>query len=420
MSANPSFDILGELLPIKGVSLGVAEAGIRQSNHKDLLLIALDENIRIEVVFTQNKFCAAPVIISKEHIIKRNKGGSPVASKIDFIRALIINTGSANAGTGEKGIKDTRLVCAELARLLKCDVSQILPFSTGVIMEPLPVEKIIQSLPIVVANLSPDNWYSAAETILTTDIVPKAVSKKILLGDSVITITGIAKGSGMIRPNMATMLSYLATDAAISQALLRKMINNVVDNSFNRITVDGDTSTNDSFVLIATGRADNQEILDDTSIEYIELQNAITEVAVHLAKGIVKDGEGATKFITIRVEGGKDMDECTRVAYAIAHSPLVKTAFFASDPNLGRIIAAIGNAEIQDLNVYDLQFYLDDLLVFENGRVSENYSEKDGSNVMNKPEITIRVLFKRGESSTTVWTCDLSYDYIKINSDYRS
>ena len=420
MSANPSFDILGELLPIKGVSLGVAEAGIRQSNHKDLLLIALDENIRIEVVFTQNKFCAAPVIISKEHIIKRNKGGSPVASKIDFIRALIINTGSANAGTGEKGIKDTRLVCAELARLLKCDVSQILPFSTGVIMEPLPVEKIIQSLPIAVANLSPDNWYSAAETILTTDIVPKAVSKKILLGDSVITITGIAKGSGMIRPNMATMLSYLATDAAISQALLRKMINNVVDNSFNRITVDGDTSTNDSFVLIATGRADNQEILDDTSIEYIELQNAITEVAVHLAKGIVKDGEGATKFITIRVEGGKDMDECTRVAYAIAHSPLVKTAFFASDPNLGRIIAAIGNAEIQDLNVYDLQFYLDDLLVFENGRVSENYSEKDGSNVMNKPEITIRVLFKRGESSTTVWTCDLSYDYIKINSDYRS
>tara|TARA_B100000686_G_scaffold309937_1_gene352316 strand:+ start:6421 stop:7683 length:1263 start_codon:yes stop_codon:yes gene_type:complete len=420
MPANPSFDILGELLPIRGVSLGVAEAGIRQANRKDLLLITLDENTRIEAVFTQNKFCAAPVIVSKEHIAKRRQGDSTVAPSIDCIRALIINTGSANAGTGKEGIIHARLVCTELARLLRCDVSQVLPFSTGIIMEPLPVEKIILSLPIAVANLSPDNWCSAAETILTTDIVPKAISKKILLGGSVVTITGIAKGSGMIRPNMATMLSYLATDAAISQPLLRRMVNNVANNSFNRITVDGDTSTNDSFILIATGKADNQEILDQESLEYIELQNAITEVAIYLAKEIVKDGEGATKFIEVRVEGGKDLDECTRVAYAISHSPLVKTAFFASDPNLGRIIAAIGNAEIQDFDVYDLQFYLDDLLVFENGRIADNYSEQEGSCIMDKSEITIRVSFKRGVSSATVWTCDLSYDYIKINADYRS
>tara|TARA_Y100001936_G_scaffold200619_1_gene202522 strand:- start:30987 stop:32249 length:1263 start_codon:yes stop_codon:yes gene_type:complete len=420
MSANSSFDILDNLLPIRGISIGVAEVGISQKNRKDLLLITLDKNTKTEAVFTQNKFCAAPVIVSKEHMIKSRKESSLVASNIDCIRALIINTGIANAGTGKEGVRHARLVCAELAQLLKCDVSQVLPFSTGVIMESLPVEKIILNLPIALANLGPDNWYSAAETILTTDIVPKAISKKIRLGDSVITITGIAKGSGMIRPNMATMLSYLATDAAISQLLLRRMINNVVDKSFNRITVDGDTSTNDSFVLIATGKAGNREIIDERSSEYIELQDAITEVAIYLAKEIVKDGEGATKFITVKIEGGKDLDECTRVAYAIAHSPLVKTAFFASDPNLGRIIAAIGNAEIQNFNVYDLKFYLDDLLVFENGKVAVNYSEQAGICIMSKSEIIIRVLLDRGVSSTTVWTCDFSYDYIKINSDYRS
>jgi glutamate N-acetyltransferase/amino-acid N-acetyltransferase len=412
MSANSLFELLGPLSPIRGVSLGVAEAGIKQSNHRDLLLIELDEGAKVSGVFTQNKFCAAPVIVAKEHILRKESGSS--------IRALIINTGSANAGTGEEGITHTRSICTELARLLGCDVSQVLPFSTGVIMERLPVEKIILNLPKVVANLKPDNWHSAAQAILTTDTVPKAISKKISLGDSTVTITGVAKGSGMIRPNMATMLSYLATDAAISQPLLKKMIHNVADNSFNRITVDGDTSTNDSFILIATGRAGNLEIFDQESSEYKELQDAVTEVAVHLAKEIVKDGEGATKFITVEIENGRDSDECAKIAYAIAHSPLVKTAFFASDPNLGRIIAAVGYAGVEDLDVNSLQLYLDDVLVFENGGRAGNYSEEEGTRVMGQPEITVRVVLNRGESSITVWTCDFSYDYVKINSDYRS
>ena len=412
MSANSLFELLGPLSPIRGVSLGVAEAGIKQSNHRDLLLIELDEGAKVSGVFTQNKFCAAPVIVAKEHILRKESGSS--------IRALIINTGSANAGTGEEGITHTRSICTELARLLGCDVSQVLPFSTGVIMERLPVEKIILNLPKVVANLKPDNWHSAAQAILTTDTVPKAISKKISLGDSTVTITGVAKGSGMIRPNMATMLSYLATDAAISQPLLKKMIHNVADNSFNRITVDGDTSTNDSFILIATGRAGNLEIFDQESSEYKELQDAVTEVAVHLAKAIVKDGEGATKFITVEIESGRDSDECAKIAYAIAHSPLVKTAFFASDPNLGRIIAAVGYAGVEDLDVNSLQLYLDDVLVFENGGRAGNYSEEEGTRVMGQPEITVRVVLNRGKSSITVWTCDFSYDYVKINSDYRS
>jgi glutamate N-acetyltransferase / amino-acid N-acetyltransferase len=412
MSANSSFELLGPLSPIRGVSLGVAEAGIKQPNHRDLLLIELDEGAKVSGVFTQNKFCAAPVIVAKEHILRKESGSS--------IRALIINTGSANAGTGEEGITHARSICTELARLLGCDVSQVLPFSTGVIMERLPVERIILNLPKVVANLKPDNWHSAAQAILTTDTVPKAISKKISLGDSTVTITGVAKGSGMIRPNMATMLSYLATDAAISQPLLKKMIHNVADNSFNRITVDGDTSTNDSFILIATGRAGNLEIFDQESSEYKELQDAVTEVAVHLAKAIVKDGEGATKFITVEIESGRDSDECTKIAYAIAHSPLVKTAFFASDPNLGRIIAAVGYAGVEDLDVNSLQLYLDDVLVFENGGRAGNYSEEEGTRVMGQPEITVRVVLNRGKSSTTVWTCDFSYDYVKINSDYRS
>ena len=412
MSANSSFKSLGQLSPIKGVSLGVAEAGIKQSNHKDLLLIVLDEGTRVSGVFTQNRFCAAPVIVAKEHISRMNPESST--------RALIINTGNANAGTGEEGILYSRSICAELARRLSCDVSQVLPFSTGVIMEPLPVEKIISSLPTVIANLKPDNWHAAAETILTTDIVPKAVSKKILLSGSTVTVTGIAKGSGMIRPNMATMLSYLATDAAISQPLLQKMIRKVADNSFNRITVDGDTSTNDAFVLIATGHAGNVEILNQKSSEYEELQDAVTEVAVYLAKAIVQDGEGATKFITVRIESGRDTDECTKIAYAVANSPLVKTAFFASDPNLGRIIAAIGYSGIEDLDINALQLYLDDVLVFENGGRADSYSEQEGIRVMSQSEITVRAVLNRGDSSTMVWTCDFSYDYVRINSDYRS
>jgi len=412
MKANFSPTLLGQLSPIKGVSLGIAEAGIKKSNCKDLLLITLDEDARIGGVFTQNRFCAAPVIVAKEHLFESNP--------IFPIRALIINTGNANAGTGEEGITHARSICAELARLLGCDEKQVLPFSTGVIMESLPLERIISGLPTAVANLKPDNWFAAAQAIMTTDIVPKVMSKQILLGGTTVTVTGVAKGSGMIRPNMATMLGYLATDAALSQPLLQQMVRYAADNSFNRITVDGDTSTNDAFVLIATGRAGNVEIVDKQSSEFSELQEAVTEVAVLLAKAIVRDGEGATKFITVKVEDGRTLDECAKIAYAIAHSPLVKTAFFASDPNLGRILAAVGYAGIDDLDVRSLQLYLDDVLVAENGGRARSYSEQEGKRVMKQPEITVRVVLNRGKASTTVWTCDFSYDYVKINSDYRS
>ena len=412
MPANFSPTLLEQLSPINGVSLGIAKAGVKKPNRKDLLLITLDEDAKIAGVFTQNRFCAAPVIVAKEHLFESNP--------IFPIRALIINTGNANAGTGEEGITHARSICAELARLLDCDEKQVLPFSTGVIMEPLPLERIISGLPTAVANLKPDNWFAAAQAIMTTDLVPKVMSKQILLGGTTVTVTGVAKGSGMIRPNMATMLGYLATDAALSQPLLQQIVRYAADNSFNRITVDGDTSTNDAFVLIATGRAGNVEIVDKQSSEFGALQEAVTEVAVLLAKAIVRDGEGATKFITVKVEGGRTLDECVKIAYAIAHSPLVKTAFFASDPNLGRILAAVGYAGIDDLDVRSLQLYLDDVLVAENGGRARSYSEQEGKRVMKQPEITVRVVLNRGKASTTVWTCDFSYDYVKINSDYRS
>lgn len=401
-----------QLLPIRGVSLGIAEAGIKKPGRKDLLVIVLDAGTKVAGVFTQNDFCAAPVVVAKEHL-----------SNPDFksrIRALIVNTGNANAGTGEGGIADTRTTCVELARLLGCDSRQVLPFSTGVIMEPLPLEKIIASLPFTIANLNANNWFAAAQAIMTTDIVPKAVSKQIPLGGTVVTLTGIAKGSGMIRPDMATMLSYIATDAALSQPLLDEIVRQGAKNSFNRITVDGDTSTNDAFILIATGHAGNSAITDQASIEFATLQSAITEVAAALAQAIVRDGEGATKFITIRIEDGRTSSECDKVAYAIAHSPLVKTAFFASDPNLGRILAAVGNAGIDELDVSRLQLYLDDVLVAENGGRAHGYREQDGQRVMKQSEITVRVVLNRGRASATIWTCDLSYDYVKINADYRS
>lgn len=401
-----------QLLPIKGVSLGIAEAGIKKSGRKDLLVIALDEGTKVAGVFTQNDFCAAPVVVAKEHLSNPDSKSR--------IRALIINTGNANAGTGEEGIADTRATCIELARLLGCDSRQILPFSTGVIMEPLPLEKIIAGLPSAVANLKTDNWFAASQAIMTTDIVPKAVSKRISLDGATVTITGIAKGSGMIHPNMATMLSYIATDAALSQPLLEEIVRHGAENSFNRITVDGDTSTNDAFILVATGHAGNATIRDPASTEFAALQGAITEVAAQLAQAIVRDGEGATKFITIRIEGGKTSDECGKAAYAIAHSPLVKTAFFASDPNLGRILAAIGNAGIDELDVSRLQLFLDDVLVAENGGRANGYRESEGRRVMKQSEITVRVVLNRGWASTTIWTCDLSYDYVKINADYRS
>ena len=399
-----------ELLPIRGLSLGIAAAGIKKSNRNDLLLMVLDEGSRVAGLFTQNRFCAAPVIIAKEHLSGLNSS----------VRALVINTGNANAGTGQQGIDSARSTCSAVARLLGCDADQVLPFSTGVIMEQLPLEKLIAGLPTAINNLKPDNWFDAAGSIMTTDIVPKAVSRQIRIKGRTVTITGIAKGSGMIRPNMATMLGYVATDASISQALLQQILRHSADLSFNRITVDGDTSTNDAFILIATGQAGHDEIVDLNSEDFRSLQDAVTEVSVHLAQAIVRDGEGATKFITVQVDGGVDQDECAKVAYAIAHSPLVKTAFFASDPNLGRILAAIGYAGINDLDVNQIKLYLDEVLVAENGGRAGSYLEADGQRVMNQDEITVRVVLNRGDSSVTVWTCDFSYDYVKINASYRS
>ena len=399
-----------ELLPIRGLSLGIAAAGIKKSNRNDLLLMVLDEGSRVAGLFTQNRFCAAPVIVAKEHLSDLNSS----------VRALVINTGNANAGTGQQGIDSARSTCSAVARLLGCDADQVLPFSTGVIMEQLPLEKLIAGLPTAINNLKPDNWFDAAGSIMTTDIVPKAVSRQIRIKGRTVTITGIAKGSGMIRPNMATMLGYVATDASISQTLLQQILRHSADLSFNRITVDGDTSTNDAFILIATGQAGHDEIVDLNSEDFRSLQDAVTEVSVHLAQAIVRDGEGATKFITVQVEGGVDQDECAKVAYAIAHSPLVKTAFFASDPNLGRILAAIGYAGINDLDVNQIKLYLDEVLVAENGGRAGSYLEADGQRVMNQDEITVRVVLNRGGSSVTVWTCDFSYDYVKINASYRS
>ncbi|MDP2962064.1 MAG: bifunctional glutamate N-acetyltransferase/amino-acid acetyltransferase ArgJ [Sulfurimicrobium sp.] len=409
MPVNLAPLLADKLLPVAGVSLGIAEAGIKKANRRDLLVMRLGEKARVAGVFTLNRFCAAPVTLCRQHL----SGGKA-------IRALVVNTGNANAGTGEEGMTRARQACAEVARLLACGAEQVLPFSTGVILEPLPVEKIIAGLPVAIANLKEANWFDAAHAIMTTDIQPKALSKQIVLGGKTVTITGIAKGSGMIHPNMATMLGYVATDAAISQPLLEALVKHAADQSFNCITVDGDTSTNDSFILIATGEAGTPEIVDAASAEYATLRDAITEVSQVLAQAIVRDGEGATKFMTIAVEGGASVAECRQVAYAIAHSPLVKTAFFASDPNLGRILAAIGYAGIGDLDVDKIRLYLGDVLVAEKGGRAASYQEQDGQRIMKAPEITVRVQLGRGTAAATVWTCDFSYDYVKINAEYRS
>ncbi|ODT84645.1 MAG: bifunctional ornithine acetyltransferase/N-acetylglutamate synthase [Nitrosomonadales bacterium SCN 54-20] len=401
-----------QLLAIKGLTLGTVEANIRKPERKDLLVIVLDDGAAVAGVFTQNDFCAAPVIVAREHLSALDSKGS--------IRALVINTGCANAGTGERGIEDARTSCAETARLLGCATEQVLPFSTGVIMEPLPLPKIVTGLPGAINDLGADNWFAASEAIMTTDIVPKAASRQISLNGATVTITGIAKGSGMIHPNMATMLGFIATDAAVSNALLEHMVQHAADHSFNCITVDGDTSTNDAFILMASGRAAHAPIVNKNSPEFMQLQDAITGVAVELAQAIVRDGEGATKFITIQIESGRTVAECRKVAYAIAHSPLIKTAFFASDPNLGRILAAIGYAGIEALDINKLQLYLDDVLVAENGGRAFAYEEKEGQRVMKQSEITVRVALNRGQAAATVWTCDLSYDYVKINAEYRS
>jgi glutamate N-acetyltransferase/amino-acid N-acetyltransferase len=409
MPVNLNSPEAGQLLPVAGVSLGIAKANIKREDRKDLLVMQLCEGAKVAGVFTKNRFCAAPVIVAREHL---TSGGS--------MRALVVNTGNANAGTGEQGLQDAKSTCAALAGLLGCRANQILPFSTGVIMEPLPVAKIAAGLPAAVADMREDNWLNAAEAIMTTDIVAKAISKQVSIDGATVTITGIAKGSGMIHPNMATMLGYIATDAAIPQTLLQDIVSQAANRSFNCITVDGDTSTNDSLMLIATGKSALPEVNDLSSNAYAALLDAITEVAIYLAQAIVRDGEGATKFITIRMEGGQDEDECKKIAYAIAHSPLVKTAFFASDPNLGRILAAIGYAGVDDLDVAALKLYLDDVLVAENGGRAASYREEDGQRVMQQSDITIRVVLNRGDVNATLWTCDFSYDYVKINASYRS
>lgn len=396
------------LLPVKGVQLGFAEAYVKKPNRKDVLVIKLAEGTHVAGVFTKNRFCAAPVVLCKQFLAANNG-----------IRALLVNTGNANAGTGEDGLKRAQQSCDALAGLLHIKPNQVLPFSTGVILEPLPVDKVIAGLPAAIANLQEDNWLNAAEAIMTTDIVAKGTSRQIQLGGKGITITGISKGSGMIHPNMATMLGYIATDAAVSQAALEQIIHYAVNKSFNCITVDGDTSTNDSLIVMATNQCGNAEITAE-SVDFAALRDAIADVAIELAQAIVRDGEGATKFMTVTVEGGKSEQECRKVAYAIAHSPLIKTAFFASDPNLGRILAAIGYAGIDDLDVNTLQLYLGDVLVAENGGRAASYLEEQGAAVMKKSDILVRVVLNRGSENITIWTCDFSYDYVKINADYRS
>ena len=404
MPVNLSIPKPEELLPVDGVSLGTARANIRKPDRRDLLVVELEEGARVSGVFTKNRFCAAPVLVCREHL------GAGCG-----IRALVINTGCANAGTGEEGLIRARKTCSELAGLLGCEANQILPFSTGVILEQLPVDRIMAGLPECLSNLGSGGWFEAAEAIMTTDIQPKAISKEIEIEGKKVRVTGIAKGSGMIHPNMATMLGFVAFDAKVSQKQLDELVVDAANASFNRITVDGDTSTNDSFILISSG--DSPEI---SGASFEKLKQAVIEVSVFLAQAIVRDGEGATKFMSIEVKGGKDEEECAKVAYSIAHSPLVKTAFFASDPNLGRILAAIGYSGIEDLDVDSIQVYLDDVLVAEKGGRAASYREEDGARVMKQDEIAIRVVLNRGEKRTTVWTCDFSYDYVRINADYRS
>lgn len=407
---TPAPELLHE---VAGVRLGVAEAGIRKQNRRDLTLITLEAGCMVSGVFTTNRFCAAPVVLCRESLAAG-----------EDIRALVINTGVANAGTGERGRQAALKTCCSVATLLGLDrAEQVLPFSTGVILEPLPVNRLVAGLPAAQRDLRANGWYDAAHAIMTTDTVAKAASRQVLINGKTVTITGISKGAGMIRPNMATMLGFIATDVALSRPLLERLTASVADQSFNGITVDGDTSTNDSFIVIASGRA-GVSFDDEDAPGFAEFSAALTSIAQTLAHAIVRDGEGATKFITVEVAGGVSREECRKVAYAVAHSPLVKTAFFASDPNLGRILAAIGYAGVDDLDVDGVRVWLaagdDEVLVAAGGGRAETYSEADGARIMKNQEITVRVDLSRGAAGATVWTCDLSYDYVKINADYRS
>nr|WP_314629314.1 bifunctional glutamate N-acetyltransferase/amino-acid acetyltransferase ArgJ [uncultured Noviherbaspirillum sp.] len=408
MAVNLPLPVAANLKPVAGLELGHAEAGVRKANRKDLLVMRVAAGTTVAGVFTKNRFCAAPVQVCQANLAA-GKG----------IHALVVNTGNANAGTGEAGLAHARRTCSALAALLGCDAAEVLPFSTGVILEPLPVERIEAGMPQAIANLKEDNWYNAAETIMTTDTQPKAASRTVEIGGKTITLTGISKGAGMIKPNMATMLGYLATDAKVAQPVLDQLVRVAADQSFNCITIDGDTSTNDSFILIATG-ASGVDVGAPGSAGYAAFEAAVVGLSQELAQMIIRDGEGATKFITVTVEEGANVEECRKIAYSIAHSPLVKTAFFASDPNLGRILAAIGYAGVDDLDVSKLNLYLDDVWVAKNGGRNPDYQEADGQRVMKQSEITVRVRLARGEQRATVWTCDLSHDYVSINADYRS
>lgn len=409
MPVNLSAPNPAELFSISGVRIGIAEAGVRKANRKDLTVVLLDEGASVAGVFTQNRFCAAPVQVCREHLAA-GRG----------IRAMVINTGNANAGTGQEGLARARSTCVALAKHLKLLPEQVLPFSTGVIMEQLPFERIEDGLPAALADAREANWVRAAEGIMTTDTVPKAFGTQVTIAGVKVSITGISKGAGMIRPNMATMLGYMATDARVSPAVMQQLAHELAEGSFNRVTVDGDTSTNDSFVIIASNKAAHPVIESLDSTEGRQLRAAMLEVARKLAQAIVRDGEGATKFITVRVEGGKTTEECRLVAYAISHSPLVKTAFYASDPNLGRILAAVGYAGIADLDQNRIDLFLDDVHVAVQGGRNPSYREEDGQRVMKQSEITVRVVLGRGQAEDTVWTCDFSHDYVSINADYRS
>ncbi|MEO8524640.1 MAG: bifunctional glutamate N-acetyltransferase/amino-acid acetyltransferase ArgJ [Caldimonas sp.] len=397
------------LFAVTGVAIGTAMAGVRKANRKDVTVALLDPGAAVAGVFTSNRFFAAPVQLCREHLAAGPE-----------VRAILVNTGNANAGTGADGLARGRSTCVALAALLGCAPEQVLPFSTGVIMETLPNDRIEAALPAAIAGARADGWGAAAEAIMTTDTVPKAASTTLVIGGKTVAVTGISKGAGMIRPNMATMLGFIATDAVVAPALMQQLVREAADESFNRITIDGDTSTNDSFVLIATQRAGHAPIESLESADGLALREAVFDVARRLAQAIVRDGEGATKFITIRVEGGASEAECRKVAYAIGHSPLVKTAFFASDPNLGRILAAVGYAGIDDLDQTKIDLFLDDVHVAEGGGRRATYREEDGKRVMKQSEITVRVDLHRGPHEATVWTCDLSLDYVKINADYRS
>lgn len=398
-----------EIYPVPGVVLGVAEANIRKPNRKDVLVVELALGSRVAGVFTSNRFAAAPVQVCRKHLNETNN-----------IRAIVVNTGIANAGTGLQGVIDAEETCQKLSEILNCSPTQVLPFSTGVIMEPLPMRNLLKGVEEAANSLSRNNWIDAAEAIMTTDTVPKCYSKRVDLDGHEITITGISKGSGMIEPHMATMLGFIATDIGIDESILQEVVKTVADASYNRVTVDGDTSTNDSFVLISTGRNQADPIVSADDPRYDDLLDALIEVAQKLSQAMVRDGEGASKFITITVEDARDEEEALKVAYAVAHSPLVKTAFYASDPNLGRILAAVGNSKIADLDPTKVTLWLDDVLVARNGGRAQEYEEIQGQTVMAQDEITVRISLGRGDASETVWTADLSHDYVSINADYRS